>query len=144
MCTTHGCLLLLQCYLPYLLVLSVLSTFNKTLSSYMTPTPCYVCMVIKGTAYQGILHKVWGVCTGYCPTKDISMEFEIGPKFEVLWFEILHMSRQCNCRDVCKISLWSVEHISNKSTPNFYWFSNSIEILFVGWGPALGGLSNAM
>ena len=27
--------------------------------------------------------------------------------------EILHTSRQCNCRDVCKISVWSVEHVLN-------------------------------
>ena len=56
---------------------------------------------------------------GARPTNDISIEFEIRPKFAVLWFEIystdhneiLHTSRQCNCRDVCKISLWSVRHI---------------------------------
>ena len=54
--STHGCLLLLQCYLPYLLILSVLSTFNKTLSSHMTPTPHYVCTVIKGQLIRG-----------YCP-----------------------------------------------------------------------------
>ena len=50
---------------------------------------------------------------GARPTNDISIEFEIRPKFAVLWFkmystdhnEILHTSRQCNCRDVCKISL---------------------------------------
>ena len=51
----------------------------------------------------------------------ISIEFEIRPKFVVLWFkiytidhnEILHTSQQCNCHDVCKISLWSVEYILN-------------------------------
>ena len=45
---------------------------------------------------------------GPSPTNDISIEFEIRPKFEVLWFkmysidhnEIVHTSRQCNCRDV--------------------------------------------
>ena len=55
------------------------------------------------------------------PTNDISIEFEIQPKFAVLWFkiystdhnEILHMSRQCNCRDMCKISLWTVKLILN-------------------------------
>ena len=58
---------------------------------------------------------------GARPTNDISIEFEIRPKFAVLWFklystdhnEILHTSRQCNCLDVCKISLLSVEHILN-------------------------------
>ena len=50
---------------------------------------------------------------GARPTSDISMEFQIRPKFKVLWFrvhstdhnEILHISRQCNYCDVCKISL---------------------------------------
>ena len=54
---------------------------------------------------------------GIRPTNDISTEFEIPSKFSVLWFKmcstgqnkILHTSRQCYCRDVCKISLWSVE-----------------------------------
>ena len=53
---------------------------------------------------------------GTRPTNDISIKFEIQPKFAVLWFEIystdhneiLHTSRQLHCRDVCKISLWSV------------------------------------
>ena len=48
------------------------------------------------------------------PTNDISIEFEIRPNFAVLWFkmystdhnEIVHMPRQCNCRDLCKITLW--------------------------------------
>ena len=39
--------------------------------------------------------------------------------------KILHMSQQCNCRDVCKILLWSVEHILNQSTPNFeFWIQS--------------------
>ena len=56
---------------------------------------------------------------GTRPTNDISTEFEIRPKFAVSWLkmystdhnEILYTSLQCNCRDVCKISLWSVEQI---------------------------------
>ena len=55
------------------------------------------------------------------PTNGISIEFEVIPKYEVLWFkvssidhnEILHTPRQCNCRDVCKISMWSLEHFLN-------------------------------
>ena len=47
---------------------------------------------------------------GARPTNDISIEFETRPKFAVLWFktystdhnEILHMSRQCNCREAWK------------------------------------------
>ena len=57
---------------------------------------------------------------GARPTNGISIEFEIRSKFAVFWFKrystdhnkILHTSRQCNCRDVCKILLWWVEHIS--------------------------------
>ena len=52
---------------------------------------------------------------------DISTELEIRPKDAVLWFkmysidhnEILHTSLLCNCRDVCKISLWSLQYILN-------------------------------
>ena len=44
------------------------------------------------------------------------------------------MSWEYNCRDLCKISLWSVEHILNYATPNFDPISNSIEIS-VGRGP---------
>ena len=59
--------------------------------------------------------------TGARPTNDISKEFKIRPNFAVFWFkmcstdrkEILHTSRQCNCRDVCKISLWLVMYILN-------------------------------
>ena len=82
---------------------------------------------------------VW--CTH--PTDHISIESEIRPKFAMLWFkmhptdhnEILHTTRQCNCRDVCKISLWSVELFLNDSTPNFGRISNSIKIPLVGQGP---------
>ena len=43
-----------------------------------------------------------------CPTNDISIEFEIRPKYKVLCFKmystyhnkILHMSRQLHCHDV--------------------------------------------
>ena len=70
-------------------------------------------------------------------------KFDIGPNFAVLWFkicsnnhnEISHTSRQCNCRDVCKILMWSVKHILNKSTRNFGRISNSIEISLVGQAP---------
>ena len=58
---------------------------------------------------------------GAHPTNDISITFEIQPKFAVLWFviysadqkTILHTSWQCNCRGVRKISLWSVEQNVN-------------------------------
>ena len=80
---------------------------------------------------------------GARPTNGISIEFEIRSKFGVLLFkicssdhnEILHTSRQCNCRDVCKISLWSVESIFYQSMANFGRILNSIEILLVGRAP---------
>ena len=40
---------------------------------------------------------------------------------------ILHTSRQWQCRDVYKISLWSVEYILNQGMANFGRVSNSIE-----------------
>ena len=56
---------------------------------------------------------------GARPTNDISIEFEIWPKFDGMWLKtyctdhnkILYTSRQCNCRGVCKISLLPVEYI---------------------------------
>ena len=63
--------------------------------------------------YPDISDQVWWPDAR--PTNDISIEFEIRPKFAVLWFkmystdhnEIVHTSRQCNCRDMCKSSLLS-------------------------------------
>ena len=80
---------------------------------------------------------------GTHPTNDISIKFKILPKFAMLWFkmssnnqnEISHTSRQCNCRDMCKILLWSVEYILNYGTPNFDRISISIEIPLVGRDP---------
>ena len=88
-------------------------------------------MLVKGA--PDILQKVtllvlkleysritWSI-PGACPTNDISIEFEILPKFAVLWFKmystdhhkILHTSQQCNCREVCKIPWRSIKHIFN-------------------------------
>ena len=61
---------------------------------------------------------------GARPTNDIWIEFKIRPKFQVMLFkmystdhnEVLHTSWQCNCRNVCKISLGSVDCILNLST----------------------------
>ena len=58
---------------------------------------------------------------GARPTNDISIEFEIWWKFKTLQCkiyaaghnDILYTSRQCHCRDVQKISLWSVDYILN-------------------------------
>ena len=59
--------------------------------------------------YIKALELIWR--PGAYPTNDILIKFEIRPKFAVLRFkmystdhnEILHMSRQCNCHDMCKI-----------------------------------------
>ena len=83
--------------------------------------------------------------TGARPTNDISIEFEIRPKFSVLWFkicstdhkEILYTSRQLHRREVCEISFCSVKHVLNQNTPNVYRISNSIEIPLVGPAPGL-------
>ena len=61
----------------------------------------------------------------------------------MLWFEtyctdhndIFHTSRQCNCRDMRKISLYLVKHILNYNTPNFYPIPNLIEMPLMGWAP---------
>ena len=68
---------------------------------------------------------------GACPNNGISTEFEIQPKFEIYSTDhnkILHTSQQLHCRDLCKISLWSIKHILNQSTPNFDQISKSIKI----------------
>ena len=49
--------------------------------------------------------------------------------------EMLHISRQCYCHDVCKILLWLVEYVLNKSITKFHWISNLIEISLVGQVP---------
>ena len=56
---------------------------------------------------------------GAHPTNDISIKFETQPKFAMLRFqiystdhnEILHMSRQLNYHDMCKILLWLFAYI---------------------------------
>ena len=81
---------------------------------------------------------------GVRPNNNISIEFEIRSKFGVLWFEmyltdhndILHMSQQCYCRDMCTLSLWSAACVIDKSIAKFHWISNSIKISLVGRGPA--------
>ena len=83
------------------------------------------------------------------PTNSISIEFEIRSRFAMLWFKmysldhnnILHTSRQCYCRDVCNILLWSAAYVMNKSVTNFHWFSNSIEIPLAGMA---AGQNNAI
>ena len=75
------------------------------------------------------------------PTYDISMEFEIQWNSVVLLLitYILLITTKfctCYCRDVCKISLWSVEQILNQSSAIFYRISNSIKILLVGRAPS--------
>ena len=45
-----------------------------------------------------------------------------------------------DCRDVCKILLWSVEYILNQSTANYGRIFNSMEISLVGQAPG-GGMT---
>ena len=60
-------------------------------------------------------------------TIGFSIIFEIWSKFGMFEFttcvtnhnDMLHTLRQCKCRDVCRISLWSVEYISNQNAANF-------------------------
>ena len=83
---------------------------------------------------------------GACPTNCILIKFEIQLNFVMLLFrtylaihnEIMHTSLQCNCRDGCRISLWSVENILNKSALNFEKISNSIEIPLLSRSSGMG------
>ena len=98
---------------------------------------------------MNISYKMQCMCNcKYSPgahlTNDISIKFEIQWYFAMFLFiiysadhnEYLHTSRQWHCRDVSKISLWSVEHTSNQSPANFDRISYSIEISLVGWAPS--------
>ena len=69
---------------------------------------------------------------GTLPNNEISFEFEIWSKFEVLSFKIF---LQYYCRDVSKILLSSVEYFMNKGIGKFHWISNSIEKSLVGGAP---------
>ena len=61
----------------------------------------------------------------------------VSEKYSADHNDVLHTSRQCHCRDVSKISLWSVKYIQNWSVLNFHRISNSIEICLVGRAPGL-------
>ena len=56
---------------------------------------------------------------------------------------ILHMSLQCYCGDLCAISLWFAEYIMNKGITKFDWILNSIRILWVGRAPDYEVTKNA-
>ena len=76
--------------------------------------------VSKGQASMTVFMRKY-YCPGAHLTNYISIGFKIRPIFAVLWFKmfstdhnkILHISRPLHRRDVCKIPLRSVEHISN-------------------------------
>ena len=61
---------------------------------------------------------------------------------QVLWFkmystnpkETLHMSRQCKFHDVCRISLWWVEHVLNYNTPKVALHFEFDQNMLVGQG----------
>ena len=115
----------------------------------MTPPQWHQCGQNMGAIVSGRLHQA-GICQamvspGPHPTNVISIQLEILWKFSMLWFKmclidhknILHTSRQCYCRDVCKISLWSAEYIMNKNIARFNWILNLIEISLVGQATGL-------
>ena len=105
-------------YLPFCLGLSVLKPFPKIIVSNPIVITWYQVLFMVAINIQ--ILGCDGI-PGARPTYNISIDFEIRPKFAVYWFKIyytnhnkiLHTSRQCNCRDVCKISLWSIMYILN-------------------------------
>ena len=86
---------------------------------------CISCTNHIKTTYE-ILKKCRNILwsTGLRPTNDISVEFEIRPKIEVLCLKIwstdhnetFHKSRQCDCPGVWEISLWSFMLVINYSS----------------------------
>ena len=98
--------------------------------------------IVKTPGLMSIRYRSDTKVSGARPTNNISIEFEIRSKFGVLYFkiyltdhnDILHKSRQYNCRDVSKISVWSMGYILNQNTANFGRISNSIEISLIGTG----------
>ena len=88
------------------------------------------------------LNKVtWSLIRGECglgprPTNDMSIKFEIIPKFEVLWFK-MHSTNHNEILHMCKIALWLVEHLLNYNILNFDRIWNSTEISLVGWAHGL-------
>ena len=79
---------------------------------------------------------------GAPPTNGIAIEVEIQPKFGVLWVimcftnynAILHTSHNCSCRNVCKISLWSVEYIFNQENSKFWKICEFVQNTVSGTG----------
>ena len=62
---------------------------------------------------NNLQNKGW---PGACRTHNISIEFEIRPKFMIYSTNhnnILDTSQQSHCRDECKISQSTVDHIPN-------------------------------
>ena len=54
-----------------------------------------------------------------------------------IFSNFFHKSWLSHCCVMCKILMWSIEHISNQSTANFDRILNSIKILLVGWEPGV-------
>ena len=77
---------------------------------------------------------------GTCPNNAILIEFEIQSKFGMLWFkicptnhkEILHMSWQLHCHDMCKFCCDPTEYVVDKSNTMFHWISNLITNIICG------------
>ena len=85
---------------------------------------------------------------GARPTNSFSIEVEIRSIFGVLCSkicstnhnEMLHTSRQLECRDMHNMSWWLTEYIMNTSIIKFHWISTSIEISLVARAPGFPGI----
>ena len=97
-------------------------------------TEAHACSAARATLVRFL--PVLISCTGLHPTNDISIEFEIQSNFAMFLFITYLADHNKICRDVCKISLWSVQQNLNQSTPKFFYRnSNSIKISLVGRAP---------
>ena len=86
-----------------------------------------------GNFYSVTSNIRWHLRPGTHPTNSISIEFEIQPKFAVLWFKMCstdHNKIWYSCH-MCKIPFWW--YCMNKSIG---WLLSFIRISIVGWGPA--------
>ena len=123
-----------------LLLTDISNIWNAQISSGLMPSiPITLWSLFSP---NGACHPTTIAILAPWPPNDISIKFEIIPKFKVLWFKmcssdhnvILHTTQQL-LSFLCKILLYSVEQILDYSTPNFYPFWNSIKIPLVGCVP---------
>ena len=111
---------------------------------HLDPYKCSILLPMMHTLWVDVISQLFVAALfgrpALHPTNLISIKLKIWSKFTVLWFkiwstdhnEILHTSRQCYCGDLCKLLLWSVEYIMNKSMTKLHWIWNLMEISLVG------------